>query len=161
MIQLFCVTLLFMGPIFVDWAPRKPGKAFPAATIRGNREGEPPLFVCRARLQDGVQPGATSGGPCMVPQKGKAVAFDTYELGIASRYAWRAGDWDHAVLAGAQGRANSELYVCRAEVTSGSGHGRMELGKAYRAGPHAGHCYVAHEDREIDAPGEFQLLVVQ
>lgn len=62
-------------------------------------------------------------------------------------------------MAGKQGLA-SDLYVCRVEVSTASGERAMAGGKAYRTGPHAGHCYLAHEARELDLIGEFQLLVL-
>lgn len=148
------LLLLLAAP--VDWAPQEAGKSIPGEAVRAS--GSAPLFVCRARLQDGIQPGVTSGGPCLVPQKGKAEPFESYELAVGPDYAWRAGDWERALVAGKQGRA-SDLYVCRAAMSAPSGERVMAGGKAYRTGPHAGHCYVAHEGREVDVAGEFELLV--
>ena len=107
------------------------------ALLRASDAG--PLYVCRAQLPDGVHPGVTTGGPCLVPQKGKAEPFDAYEIAVGSGFAWRAADWDRAIVAGKQGR-NSYLCVCRAAVPAGSGERAVAGGKAYRTGPHAGHC---------------------
>ena len=148
------LLLLFAAP--VDWAPHEAGKPIPAEAVRVADTGS--LFVCRARLQDGIQPGVTTGGPCLIPQKGKAEPFETYEVAAGSGYTWRTSDWERAVVAGKQGRA-SDLYVCRAAVAATSGERVVAGGKAYRTGPHAGHCYVSHEGREVDVAGEFELLV--
>ena len=138
----------------VSWTSHETGKPIPAGAIRVDES----LYVCRAKLPDGVHPGVSDGGPCLVPQKGVAQAFDAYEVAVGASYSWRAADWESAIVAGKQGR-NGDLYVCRVRVTAASGKSIFAGGKAYRTGNHAGHCYVAHEGKEVDFAGEFELLV--
>jgi hypothetical protein len=140
----------------VDWVRHDSGQPIPARAVRAGDAG--PLFVCRAQLQDGVHPGVTTGGSCLVPQKGKAEPFEIYEVAVGSDYTWRAGDFEGAIVAGKQGRS-SDLYVCRATLFEETGARVTAGGKAYRTGPHAGHCYVAHQGREVDVPGGFEVLV--
>ena len=147
------LLLLLAAPL--TWQAREAGGPIPAGAIR---TGEA-LYVCRARLPDGVHPGVTTGGPCRIPQKGKVEEFPKHEIAVGAGFEWRATDWDHAVIAGSQGR-NGDLYVCRATVPGVSGGSEHAGGKAYRNGNHARHCYVAHEGREVDSTG-FELLVVK
>lgn len=45
----------------VSWVPHEAGSAVPPGAIRASTQ----LFVCQARLQDGVHSGVTAGGPCL------------------------------------------------------------------------------------------------
>jgi len=141
----------------VRWVRHEPGTGIPDNAIIAAKEGDKALYVCRTHLQDGVHPGATTGGPCLVPQKGKVEKAREYEIAVGWRYSWRGGDWADAVIAGRQGRT-SDLYVCRARVASSAGRNAIAIGKAYRSGPHAGHCYVAFEDSELDVASGFEVL---
>lgn len=147
---------LLLAASAVSWEPHEAGEPIPAQAVRVVETEA--LYVCRAQLPDGVHPGVTTGGPCLVPQKGSAEALDYYQIAVGTGYGWRAADWDNAVPGGKQGR-NGDLYVCRAAVATPSGIRATAGGKAYRSGPHAGHCFVLHEGREVDVPGEFELLV--
>jgi hypothetical protein len=146
---------LWLAAAAVSWAPHEVGQPIPAGAVRvGEAEA---LYVCRAQLSDGVHPGVTEGGPCLVPQKGTAQPFDRYELAEGTAWAWQAANWERAVPGGKQ--RNSDLYVCRARMTAASGKRVFAGGKAYHTGTHAGHCFVAHEGREVDITGDFELLV--
>ena len=141
----------------VGWVRHEPGTLFPNDAIIAAKEGDKALYVCRAQLQDGVHPGATTGGPCLVPQKGKVEKVSEYEIAVGRSYSWHTGDWEDAVIAGRQRQA-SDLYVCKARVASSAGQNTIAVGKAYQSGFHAGHCYVAFEESEVDVTSGFAVL---
>jgi hypothetical protein len=147
------VLLLLAAPL--TWQSREAGSPIPAGAIR---TGEA-LYVCRAQLPDGVHPGVTSGGPCLIPQKGKVQEFPKHEIAAGGGVEWRAADWVNAVVGGSQGR-NGDVYICRAQIPGASGGSVHAGGKAYRTGNHAGHCYLAHDGREVDVTA-FELLVAK
>jgi len=141
----------------VHWLAHEPGAGIPKdAIVAANEEGKE-MYVCRAQLQDGVHPGATHGGPCLVPNRGKVEKASNYELAVGRDYWWSTGNWENAVVAGLQRQA-IELYPCRAVVDSPGGRKAVEAGKAYRAGFHAGHCYVGDGDHELDVTSGFEVL---
>jgi hypothetical protein len=141
----------------VGWVKHEPGTPIPDNAIVAAKQGDKALYVCRGQLQDGVHPGATTGGPCLVPQKGKVEKVSEYEIAVGRSYSWRSGDWEDAVVAGRQRQA-SDLYVCKARVASAAGQEVIAVGKAYRTGFHAGHCYVGFEDNEVDVTSGFEVL---
>jgi len=141
----------------VGWVRYQPGALIPDNAIVAAKQGDKALYVCRAQLQDGVHPGATTGGPCLVPLKGKVEKVSEYEIAVGRSYSWHSGGWEDAVVAGRQGRA-SDLYACRSRVALSAGQNVIAVGKAYRSGFHAGHCYVGFEDTEVDVTSGFEVL---
>ncbi len=134
------------------WAPHT-GGALPANAVVLERGAA----LCRARLADGSwQPGVFSGEFCAIPQKGRVERAAEFEVAVGGAPGWIADDWAAAAVVGRQGR--TDLYFCRAEVRIGGGAVGWVFGKAYREGPHAGHCYVGYGDREVDVRGGFELL---
>ncbi len=136
------------------WAPHA-GSALPADALM--IEGAAAL--CRARLADGnLHPGVSTGEFCAIPQKGKVERAREFEVAVGGAPLWTATDWDGAAVVGRQGR--TDLYFCRAQVRVGEADAGWVFGKAYREGPHAGHCYVGYGDREVDVKGGFEILRV-
>ncbi len=121
------------------------------------KEGRTTLYVCRAQLSDGVHPGATDGTLCLIPNKGSVVEATEYEIAAGRDYSWLAGGWQDAVAAGLQ-HGRTALYPCRAAVTSAGGRNVVVVGKSYRTGMHAGHCYVGYQDHEVDVTTGFEVL---
>lgn len=128
----------------------------PNAVVAGKSHGVR-LYVCRARLADGIHPGESTGSTCVIPNMGKTQAFTEFEFATSSNYSWHHDQWEDAVIGGQQ-HAKSDLYVCRARVVQDSiSHGFIS-GKAYRFGPHTNHCYVPFQGKELDFKDHFELL---
>jgi hypothetical protein len=140
-----------------EWTPHTSGGLPSGALVLDPDSGG---ALCRARLADGnLHPGVTEGGSCAIPQKGKVERVATFEVAAGGTAEWIRNEWSGAAVVGRQGR--TDLYVCRAPVRVGNAGAGWAYGKAYREGPHAGHCYVAHGNREIDAGGDFEILRVR
>ena len=143
----------------LEWVGNTPG-GMPAGAIVLHRDGDAVTLLCRARLADGnLHPGASVGGFWAIPQKGKVERLSEFELAIGGTAEWTGDNWREAATAGRQGR--TDLYVCRAQVSVGNARVGWAYGKAHRDGPHARHCYVALQDREIDVAGVFEILRVR
>ncbi len=156
-LALSITAALYAAPGGVQWVRHKAGAHIPNDAIVAAREVDHKLYVCRAQLRDGVHPGATTGDLCLVPQKGKVEKANEYEVAVGRDYSWRRDYLEDAVIAGRQGRA-SDLYVCKARVVSSAGENTIAVGKTYRSGPHAGHCYVSFEGSEFDVTSGFEVL---
>ena len=152
--RLLCLLFLCrLAGADLRWVSRSADGSTPPDAVA--LEGE--LLLCRARLADGnLHPGIASGGTCRIPQKGGVETTDTFEVATGGGARWVAKDWQRATPAVRQGR--SDLYVCRAEIRVGSTIAGWVYGKAYREGPHAGRCYVAFQNREIEVPQVFELF---
>jgi hypothetical protein len=96
--------------------------------------------VCRALLQDGIHPGATSF----------RTLPDASKVQIGEAKGRRGHRWSSA--------KPSDLNVCRAQVTSSAGKKAIDIGKAYRSGYLADHCFAGFEDSEVDVITGFELL---
>lgn len=148
--KLWMIAMLAAAPSLaqVRWvkAAEPPADAVVAGELEGRR-----VVVCRGRLADGVHPGWFDGTACRVPQKGKVEHAADFEFAAGRGYTWASDSGDTAVVGGRQfGRL--DLLVCRAA------QGGTRVGKAYRNGPHTGHCYLAGADREIDLTSGFEIL---
>lgn len=153
------VSLLVWGPLLgyaqVQWVPSHPGAKVPKHAIVGGHEGKTKLYVCRARLADGIHPGKTSGGVCIIGQKGGVEHKTKFEIATARHYKWGHWGWKTAFIGGKQfGRV--DLYVCRMRI-----EGAVVPGKAYGYGPHAGHCFVPFKGRERNFTKGFELLKIE
>ena len=150
MMNVFWIAVLAVAPSFAQVRWVKSAEAPADAVVAGKVEGREAV-VCRARLSDGVHPGWYDGNACLVPQKGKVERSTDFEFAAGSGYTWIADSGPGAVVAGRQfGRL--DLLVCRAE------QGGTRVGKAYRNGPHTGHCYISGDDREVDLTSGFEIL---
>jgi len=121
------------------------------ALSAGKREGRR-IYVCRGRLADGIHPGWFENGACLIPQKGTVEHATTFEFAVGRRTFWSPGLSGQPVIAGKQFN-KVELLVCRRRTADG-----VQVGKAYLTGPHAGHCYVAVNGRELDFTAGFEIL---
>jgi hypothetical protein len=153
---LFALSLCTAGAQ-IRWLPHEAGVKLPDDAVFAAQDGHAKLYVCRAQLKDGVHPGATAGGACLIPNRGNVEKAGDYEIAAGSGYSWSAPGWENAVPAGLQHKV-TDLYSCRAEVASTDGGKVMAVGKAYRRGPHTGHCYVACQDHEVDVTSGFEVL---
>lgn len=131
--------------------PKTKGK-LPHHAVVGGREGNKKLYVCRAKLSDGIHPGETGGRVCVVAYKGKAQEFADFEVATGRGLKWSPGNWKSAIIGSLQ-FGTMDLYVCRARVD-----GYVIPGKAYGRGPHKNHCFVPYQGRELDFAGDFELL---
>lgn len=138
----------------VKWVAPEPSGKLPKNAIRAGREAGKALYLCRAKLSDGLHPGKTDGTVCVVGQKGKPEDVRQFEIATGRHVKWSRGDWSTALAGGLQ-FGTMELYVCRARV-----EGDVVPGKAYGHGPHQNHCFVPYHDRELDFDGNFELLHV-
>ena len=128
-----------------------------AGAIVLERAADTAVLLCRAKLADGgLHPGVTTGDVCAIPQKGVVEKLPVFEIAVGGRPAWSAGRWENAVEVGRQGRF--DLYFCRAPMRVGNVAVGWAYGKAYREGPHAGHCYVGFQGREVGLTEHFELF---
>lgn len=121
------------------------------ALSAGNYQGSK-IYVCRAKLPDGVHPGQYEKGACLIPQKGKAERFAEFEFAVGGKTFWSPKISGKPVVAGKQ-FGKVELLICRRRDAAG-----VWVGKAYLTGPHAGHCYVSVGRREVDLTDGFEIL---
>lgn len=154
--MLFAISLCTAGAQ-IRWLPQNASLKLPDDAVLATQNGPAKLYVCRAQLKDGVHPGATSGEACLIPNRGNVEKATSYEIAAGSGYSWGVPGWENAVPAGLQHKV-TDLYSCRAEVASADGSKVMAVGKAYRSGPHNGHCYVAYQDHEVDVTSGFEVL---
>lgn len=151
------LMLPWLLPAETQWVQYRQGPPADRAVVL-SRSGGSVTVLCRTRFADGsLHPGSAAGGSCEVPQKGKVERAAEFEVAVNGTPRWGL-DWAGAMIVGRQGR--SHMYVCRAPVRVGGTNAGWAFGKAYREGPHARHCYVAFEDREIDAGHDFELLKI-
>ena len=129
----------------------------PSHVVVAARKHGGALYVCRARLADGVHSGESAGSMCIVPFKGDAQVFEDFEFATASHYSWGRDRWNDGVIAGRQS-GKVDLFVCRARVVQGSVDNGFVPGKAYERGLHADHCYVPFHGKELDFVHDFELL---
>ena len=155
------MTALLVLVFLSEWGwVRHGGGALHADAVVLERDGEHVTVLCRARLADGnLHPGTSRGNSCAIPQKGRVERPAEFEVAVGGTAQWTADDWAAAAIVGRQGR--TDLYFCRAQVRIGSAAAGWVFGKAYREGPHAGHCYVGYGDREMDVTSGFEILHIE
>jgi DM9 repeat len=157
LIVLLILTAAYM-PAQVIWVSHNAAhELIPENTIVAGKKHGVRLYVCRARLKVGVSPGESTGSICIVPYLGKADVFHKFELATSLNYSWYRGQWENAVIGGRQ-HGNANLYACRARVIQDKIDYGFIPGKAFRFGPHANHCYIAFQGKELDFKGHFELL---
>ncbi|MFH1058797.1 MAG: DM9 repeat-containing protein [Pseudomonadota bacterium] len=141
---------LLVGGGFV-WTPARDGE-LPAGAVGGGmvREGE--LFVCRARLDDGLHVGKYWRGRCNVGHRGREELVRDFEVLVrpSGGYAWRRGraglGTGGCLVAGrAQGQ---DLCICRGRHRDG-----LHIGKTW-----AGRCQIGWGGQEVGLD-EFEVLV--
>ena len=153
------VALLLSSCLAADlqWTARLETGSTPPGAIVLERNAETAILLCRAWLDDrNLHPGITSGDVCAIPQKGVVEKLSVFEIAVGGRAAWSAGRWEDAVKVGRQGPV--DLYFCRAPIRAGNVAVGWAYGKAYREGPHAGHCYVGFQGREVGLSENFELF---
>lgn len=133
------------------WAPSQEGE-LPAGAVGGGmvREGE--LFVCRARMADGLHLGKYWRGRCNVGFGGREELVKEFEVLVrpSGGYTWRRG----RVGLGSggclvAGRAHGQdLCVCRGHHRDG-----LHIGKTW-----AGRCHIGWGGQEV-ALDEYEVLV--
>lgn len=130
------------------WVPAH-GGSIPGGAVKGGREQAPgaeDLYVCRARLNDGVYPGKVRPAfkGCDVPFGGKEHTISRYEV-LTGNYKWVSANAGiipaGALEAGREAAPGEVLYVCRADYRGGIHPGKVR--------PQLGGCNISWGGREI------------
>jgi len=140
----------------VQWHPQVSPNAPGNGAIAGGPGDAPqhgaPLYVCRASVQGGTQPGKWVNGDCDVPFGGKEIVTKVYEVAYGPGE-WRPYAGNSADLVQTGNEADgTPLYSCR--VVQYKGHGNQP-GKISQ-----GACHIPYDGKEKVERGAFDALYV-
>lgn len=131
-----------------DWVPSEEGQPVPRDAVRGGRERQDTLYVCRAAYQGGLHPGKLLAGKCLIGYGGKEVGLSRYEVLVGARegmWAPPGRNFEGALEGGREdGRV---LLLCRADYS-----GALHPGKVV-----SGVCNFGYGGKEVSAR-EFEVF---
>ena len=149
------------------WIPydeQKNGGEVPMNAVPGGNEARgAPLYICRAKRDDGIHPGKVFDGKCNVPWGGSEVVASEYQLLVTTGkvdLVWRSGgDLRSAVVGGQVG--NKLLRVCRVAHRAGGIAGWLSTDLGTHPGKLAnGRCYFSYGGGEL-VRSDFEFLSVE
>jgi hypothetical protein len=139
----------YPGPGREFWVDASGGNIPPGA-FRGGREGAPgfeDLFICRAMVNGGLQPGKVRPGlgACNIPFGGAEVRVTNYQVLVSGNFGWvriRGGIPPRAVRGGYDVPPQSPpLFVCQAPYQGGIHPGKTR--------PDWDSCHISWGGQEI------------
>ncbi len=125
----------------------------PSSAVVAGEEPAAKVILCRGYLADGVHPGRFDDGACLVPQKGQVERVRDFEFAAGGAVRWGRPEEDEAVVVGRQ-NGRRDLFACRRVE-----RGRVQVGKAYLDGPHAGSCYAGADGKEVEIRSGYEILL--
>jgi DM9 repeat len=149
------IAVLLSMPVHADWVKAQDGQLPPNAVVAGKTRDGQPLYVCRARYERGVYPGALTGAyrDCSVSYEGKEYSLQDYEVLVGGSFSWIAvfnGEIPFDALPAGREQKGNPLYICRGEINSEWHPGKIR--QTY------GGCSVPYAGKELTAPW-YQVLV--
>jgi len=112
-----------------SWVRSEEGRPLPPDAVRGGREPDGSLYVCRVRHGGGVHPGKVVSGKCNIGYGGKEISLSEYEVLVGARDGrWGAprDRYDGAFEAGSEN--GRPLFLCRADYQGGTHPGKVVSG---------------------------------